>query len=146
MKSSIRFAVTIAGAVSLAWWLFGFTNHREGPFETRMVRRLGRVTRIDMSMVNSTYRERIVFSWLEPYEQGDPTTSCAAILPEVWQDSNGDGTWDTWRYRVGPDASGECSVEYRVDLTKDGKPDWRSISPHGAHDDARSRILARRGF
>lgn len=53
----------------------------------------------------------------------------AAILPEVWQD------WD-----------GECSVEYRVDLSGDGRPDWRFIRRYGEYEQARSKIVTRRGF
>lgn len=70
----------------------------------------------------------------------------AAILPEVWQDWDGDGNWDTWLYRVGPDRQGECSVEYRVDLSGDGRPDWRFIRRYGEYEQARSKIVTRRGF
>jgi hypothetical protein len=91
-------------------------------------------------------RERILYKWSEPYEPGDPATSCAAILPEIWQDWNGDGKWDTWLFRTGPAARGDCSVEYRIDLTQDGKADWRFVSPHGEYASARTRIVARRGF
>ena len=150
MQPSVRRllpAAAVLAVAALAWWLFGFTTHREGPFTTRAYRRFGRVTRVDMSVADAPqFRTRFVYTWGEPYEQGDPVTSCAAIQPEIWQDLNGDGNWDTWLYRVGPDRSGECSVEYRVDLTNDGKPDWRFISAHGEHELARSRLLSCRGF
>ena len=89
---------------------------------------------------------RIIYSWREPYEQGDPVTSCAAVLPETWQDWNADGRWDTWTYRVGPNPTGECAVEYRVDLNADERSDWRFVSPFGAYQHARQVIVARRGF
>lgn len=145
---TVRSLAGVACFLALAWWLFGFTTHREGPFTTRLYRRWGRVTRIDMSAIDGrrTTHERILFKWSEPYERGDPTTLCSAILPEVWQDWNGDGKWDTWLFRAGPNAQGECSVEYRVDLTNDGKPDWRFFSRHGEHEKARTRVVARRGF
>jgi hypothetical protein len=143
----IRVLVTIA-AIGIAWWLFGFSTYREGPFVTRMYRRFGRVTRIDLSAWNgqTITRERILYPWSEPYEPGDPITSCAAIPPEVWQDWNSDGTWDTWLRRVGPDQRGDCSTEYQVDLTNDGRPDWKFISPYTGSEEARRQIVARRGF
>lgn len=144
----LRLVAGIAGLLGVAWWLFGFTTHRQGPFTTRLHRHWGRVTRIDLSVTDGrrTTRERVLFPWSEPYEPGDPVSSCAAILPEVWQDWDGDGNWDTWLYRVGPDRQGECSVEYRVDLSGDGRPDWRFIRRYGEYEQARSKIVTRRGF
>jgi hypothetical protein len=144
----IRSAAGVACLLALAWWLFGFTTHQEGLFTTKFYRRWGRVTRIDMSADDGhrIMHERILFKWSEPYEPGDPATSCTAIHPEVWQDWNGDGKWDTWLFRRNTNTQGECSVEYRVDLTNDGKADWQFISPFGKHEEARTKIVSRRGF
>ncbi|HEX7829137.1 MAG TPA: hypothetical protein VF787_05750, partial [Thermoanaerobaculia bacterium] len=111
-------------------------------------RRWGRVTRIDISANDDRKiaRERIYYTWSEPYEPGDPTTSCSTIPAEVWQDWNGDGQWDTWLFRSGPNASGDCSVNYRIDLTNDGQHDWQFISSLANHEEARTRIISRRGF
>jgi hypothetical protein len=113
-----------------------------------MHRRFGRVTRVDLEATDGrrTDRVRIRYSWREPFEPGDPTTSCAAVLPETWQDWNADGRWDTWTYPIGPDRAGECAVEYRVDLNADQRPDWRFVSPFGSSQRARKMILARRRF
>ncbi|HEX7830165.1 MAG TPA: hypothetical protein VF787_10935, partial [Thermoanaerobaculia bacterium] len=75
---------SIAGVVvllALGWWLFGFTTYREGPYTTQHFRRWGRVTRIDISANDDRKiaRERIYYTWSEPYEPGDPTTSCSTI-------------------------------------------------------------------
>jgi hypothetical protein len=141
-------AATVATlAVGLTgWWLFGFSRESEGPLTTTMYRRFGRVTRSDMSDRSRNDRMRVIYSWSEPYEQGDPITSCAAVLPETWQDWNADGRWDTWTYRVGPDRAGECSVEYRVDLNGDERSDWRFVSAFHSSDRARQRIVDHRGF
>ena len=147
-KRTHLIAVAAICVVGVGWWLFGFSTHCEGPFTTTMHRRFGRVTRVDLSASDGRRitRERILYTWTEPYEAGDPITSCAAIPPEVWQDRNDDGKWDTWLLRVGPDNQGNCSTEYRVDLTNDGRADWTFISPHGAHEQARRQIETRRGF
>lgn len=111
-------------------------------------RRFGRVTRIDLdSPVNgTTTRERLLFSWSDPFVNGDPLTDCAAIFPESWQDRNGDGRWDTWLYRVGPDAAGHCQVEYRIDTKGSGRPDWVFRLPYGQYGKANAMIRERRGF
>ncbi|HEX8169257.1 MAG TPA: hypothetical protein VF824_01815 [Thermoanaerobaculia bacterium] len=146
----MRARVVAGGAIllALAWWLFGFTTYREGPFTTTLYRRWGRVTRIDMSANDARQitHERILFKWSDPYEPGDPTTSCAAIPSEVWQDRNRDGKWDTWLFRTSPNAHGDCSIEYRVDLTNDGHPDWQFTSAFGKYEEARAGIVRRRGY
>jgi hypothetical protein len=113
-----------------------------------MHRWFGRVTRVDLSFSagGKIARERFLYTWGAPYEVGDPIASCAAIPPEVWEDADGDGEWDIWRRRVGPDQRGECATEYRVDLDRDGRADWRFISGYGAGEDVRRKIVDRRGY
>jgi hypothetical protein len=131
-----------------AWWLFGFSTTTEGPFTERSYRFFGRVTRIDTVSTNPNrrFRTRLVYPWSEPWTQGDPVTSCAAIPPETWEDRNGDSIWDTWLYRVGPDRAGQCSIEYRIDLTHDGRADWRFVSAFGNYAEGERRIRTRRNF
>jgi hypothetical protein len=142
-------ATFVALALALvAWWLFGFSSTTEDRIRVRRYRYFGRVTRIDIVVTKpgQTNHTRILYPWSEPWREGDPITSCAAIPPEVLQDRNGDGTWDTWLYRVGPDSSGQCSVEYRIDLTNDGRADWRFVSAYGQYGEADRRIHTRRNF
>lgn len=130
----------------LAWWLFGVSVWRTG--ETTYVARrlLGRVTRIHVLDRTFRERERVFFSWSEPFDVGDPITDCAAIFPERWQDVNHDGHWDTWLRRLGPDASGHCRVEYRVDTTLSGRPDWTFTLDYSDYEEAHAAMVARRGF
>jgi hypothetical protein len=140
-------AIAALALVGTCWWLFGITFYKEGPHTMTLHRWFGRVTRVDVvSSAEKVTRLRILYSWSEPYEQGDPIGSCSSTLPEAWQDWNGDGRWDTWTYRVGPDRAGECSVEYRVDLNNDERPDWRFVSRFGDWDRAHEAIKRRRGF
>lgn len=113
-----------------------------------MQRFFGRTTRIDSVFVtgDKALRERLVFSWSEPFVNGDPMTECAAIVPETWQDANGDGRWDTWLYRVGPDSEGNCRVEYRVDTKGCGSPDWTFSVPYAEYEKAKQMMVDRRGF
>jgi hypothetical protein len=117
-------ALVVVG-LGASWWLFGFSTYRLGDSSLTMCRFFGRVTRIDSYVVakGKAYRERRLFSWSEPFVNGNSVTDCGAIHPEVWQDLNGDGRWDTWLFRVGPDSSGHCQVEYRVDTKGTGRPD-----------------------
>src|SRR5262249_17974338 len=103
--------------LAAAWWMFGFSVSRAGQFTHVSRRVFGTVTRIHIFEGTLRERERVLFPWSEPFEGGDPITDCAAIFPERWLDMNGDGRWDTWLRRLGPDGSGECRVEYRVDTT-----------------------------
>jgi hypothetical protein len=91
-------------------------------------------------------RERAVYSLSQPFVNGFASSDCGAIPPELWQDRNGDGLWDTWIYRVAPDSTGHCQVEYRVDTKMSGRPDWVFILPYGQHELADAMIKERRGF
>ena len=136
-------SVVLLGGV---WWLFGISVSRVGPSTCVSRRFFGRVTRIHLFDATFRERERLLFRWSEPFEIGDPITDCAAIFPERWLDMNGDGRWDTWLMRLGPDASGHCRVEYRVDTTLSGAPDWTFVREFSEYDDAHRAIVARRGF
>jgi hypothetical protein len=138
----------VLGLIAIAWWLFGFSTHRIVGSKMTLHRFFGRVTRIDseIPVEGKTIRERLLFSWSKPWVNFDPLTDCAAIFPEVWQDRNGDGKWDTWLRRVGPDAKGHCQVEYQVDTTLSGKPDWTFVLDYGDYKKADAMIKARRGF
>lgn len=140
-------AVAIVGA-GAGWWLFGFTTFRRDNSQMTFRRFFGRVTRIDSSVAvdGKIRRDRILFPWSDPYVPGDPMTTCGAIFPEVWQDRNGDGTWDTWLRRVGPDAAGDCKVEYRVDTKGTGQPDWMFVMAYKDFKKADELMKARRGF
>jgi hypothetical protein len=140
---SIGVVVVLAASI---WWLFGVSIARTGQLTYVSRRVFGRVTRVHVLDHTLTERERFVFSWTEPFENGDPVTECAAIFPERWLDMNGDGTWDTWLRRLGPDAAGHCRVEYRVDTTRDGEPDWMFARNLAEYDEAKAAIVARRGF
>jgi hypothetical protein len=130
-----------------AWWLFGFETHRSGNGGALVLyRRWGRVTRIDVLDTATRPRERILFTWSEPYTESDPATECAAIFPERWLDMNGDGRWDTWMRRTGPDWSGHCSVEYQVDTKGTGAPDWTFVLGFSEYEKANQMMKARRGF
>ena len=148
----IRRGVILAAAgilLSSVWYLFGFKTESTGDgWKWVLHRSFGRVTRIDHFRPANGSRpfERIVFPWSEPYEGGDPMTSCASIFPELWQDRNGDGKWDTWAKRVGPDADGECRVRYEVDTSGSGKPDWVFVADLRDYEKASQAIIARRGF
>jgi hypothetical protein len=140
-------ALVIAG-LGVSWWLFGFNTHQFGESSITSHRFLGRVTRIDSVVVagGRAVRTRQIYPWAEPFVNGDPMTDCAAICPESWQDRNGDGRWDTWIYRVGPDGAGQCQVEYRVDSKGAGQPDWVFRLPAGQFEKANLMIKERRGF
>ncbi len=140
---TLGLAALLAGS---AWWLFGLSVSRTGG-STYVARRLfGRVTRIHVLDDAFRERERLLFSWSEPFEVGDPITECASIFPERWLDMNGDGRWDTWLKRIGPDSSGRCRVEYRVDTTLTGQPDWTFTRDFSEHEEAQAAMVARRGF
>ena len=143
----LRVAAVFAG-LAIAWWLFGWSTGITPLGKITLRRYFGRVTRIDCSTrVNGKLvRERILFPWSEPFVRGEPITSCAAIMPERWQDRNGDGRWDTWLRRVGPDGSGECHVEYLVDTLGSGKPDWSFVMSYRDFEKADAMIKERRGF
>jgi hypothetical protein len=147
-KGRVLTGVLILVGLGSAWWLFGFSTYRMGESRTTLYRRFGRVTRIDSNVVanGKTIHERLVFSWSKPFVSGDPITDCAAIFPESWQDRNGDGRWDTWIYRVGPDSTGHCKVEYRVDTKGLGRPDWIFTLPYGQYKKADAMMQERRGF
>ncbi len=134
--------------LALAWWLFGFRTYRYGGSTMTLRRFFGRVTRIDSVIVSNgrRYPERILFPWSDPYTPGDPITECAAIFPQVWQDRNGDGRWDTWLRRVGPDSKSRCRIEYQVDTTLTGTPDWTFVLNYGDYKKADAMMKARRGF
>jgi hypothetical protein len=140
---SLAFVVAVAGC---GWWLFGISIWRTGQHTYISRRVLGRVTRIHVLDSTLRERERLLFRLSEPFERGDPVTDCAAIFPERWLDMNGDGIWDTWLTRLGPDVSGHCRVEYRVDTTLDGAPDWTFARNFSAYEEANAAIVARRGF
>jgi hypothetical protein len=139
---------SVAAVACLGWWLFGWSTHCDGGSCMTMHRFFGRTTWIDSVMVagDKTLRERLVFSWSEPFLNGDPTTVCAAIFPETWQDWDGDGRWDTWLYRVGPRSGDNCQVEYRVDTKGRGVPDWVFTVPYGEYKKAKQMMVDRRGF
>ena len=133
-------------ALGLSWWLFGITVVRLGSGTVVLQRVLGRVTRI--YFLDPTFREteRLLYPWSEPYEQGDPMTFCASLVPERWLDANHDGRWDTWLLKLGPDASGECGLEFRVDTMLKGQPDWVFTRRGQEVQKAWAVIEARRGF
>ena len=141
--------VLIVIGLGSSWWLFGFTTSRLADGSRMpLYRRFGRVTQIESDVVvkGKTIHDRLLFPWSEPFVNGDPLTECAAIFPESWQDRNGDGRWDTWLYRVGPDSAGHCQIEYRVDTRGSGRPDWVFRLPHGQYEKAEAMMLERRGF
>lgn len=139
---------TLLALGGVAWWLFGVSIHSNEVMTLVLHRRFGRVLRVDVLYATSRAqcRERLLYTWAEPFAFGDPLTSCAALAPEAWQDRNCDGHWDTWTRRIGPDAQGRCQVEFEVDTTADGEPDWRFLSAFADIDEAIERIEARRGF
>jgi hypothetical protein len=107
----------------------------------------GRITRIESTLPgHSSPTVRALYSWSEPFENVDPLTSCAAIVPERWQDRNADGRWDTWEKRIGPDASGECSIRYEIASANSTKPQWSFTLPFGDHKKAEARMRQLRGF
>jgi hypothetical protein len=148
-----RKSLTIAGLVAIgagvSWWLFGFSRIQFRGTTMTSYRFFGRVTRIDSTGTGDdgkTQRERLVFTWSKPFRNRHWVTGCEAIFPESWEDRNGDGRWDTWIYRVGPDPRGECQVEYRVDTKNSGRPDWVFRLPDGEYKKANAMMIERRGF
>ena len=130
------------------WNMFRSSTHQAGSLGAVVEYRFfGRVTRVDMTpRGDSSPTDRFVYTWSEPFENGDPLTSCAAIALEHWQDRNRDGRWDTWLRRVGPDTFGECQVLYEIDTTGRGTPDWSFTLPYGQWRHADDLIQKRRGF
>jgi hypothetical protein len=135
----------LMGAV--IWLLFGSSSQSLELGRIVKHRSWGRTTSVDMYALGDAQPvDRLIFSWHEPALDGDLMTSCAAIPPVQWCDHNHDGRWDMWLYRTGPDASGECGVEYRVDTTGRGTPDWTFSLPFGQYHVARELIETRRGY
>ena len=147
-RRKIVVVTLMVSTAAVGWWLFGFSVSRTGESHITLHRFFGRVTRIDSVIVmnGKARRERILFPWSAPFAAGDPATECGAIFPEVWQDRKGDGRWDTWLKKVGPDASGHCQVQYLVDTKGSGKPDWIFVMNYGDYKRADEAIKARRGF
>lgn len=141
-------AALVVLGVGAGWWMFGWSTYRLNGSEMTTHRFFGRVTRIDSVVVanGKRLRERLVFSWSEPFVNRDPISDCGAIWPEMWQDRNGDGRCDTWLYRVGPDSAGRCQVEYRVDTKGTGRPDFVFRLPYGQREKADTMMRERRGY
>jgi hypothetical protein len=130
------------------WWLFGFRVSRSERHTVILRRVFGRVTQIHV-IEGWTEVERLIFPWSDPFVNAHNFSSlddCAAIFPAVWQDRDRNGEWDTWRFRVGPNAAGNCQVEYRVDSTGDGAADFVFVAAGSDYEASEARIKARRGF
>ncbi len=138
-------AIGALAGLGTAWWLFGCSVRRSDNQVVILRRVFGRVTNVHI-FSGRAERERILFPWSEPYEQADPTSECAAIPPERWMDLNGDGRWDTWLRRVGPDDRGHCAVQYQVDTNLDAKPDWQFVLGFSDYEKGAAMMKARRGF
>jgi hypothetical protein len=130
--------------LGLGWWLFGFRIQRTRGTTIVARRVFGRVTRVHI-FEGLHERERILLDWSDPYG-GDPATECAAIFPQRWLDLNGDGRWDTWLKRLGPDPTGHCLVQYQVDTADSGRPDWVFALPFNEYQKGTAMMKRRRGF
>jgi hypothetical protein len=140
--------VGLALLASFTWFMFGFTSRALPDLGSRLVfhRFFGRVVSVDVYAGGTpTPIERHVFSWSQPYGQGDPA-SCAGLVPETWQDWNRDGKWDTWLRNLDPGSDGECQTQYEVDTLGTGKPDWTFVANYGDYEQSKESIIARRGF
>ncbi len=60
------------------------------------------------------------------------------------EDRDFDGRWDTWTVNLGPNGIGKCIIEYKVDTSGDGKPDWTFTSADSVK--AYQDIMEARGF
>jgi hypothetical protein len=148
-RKGFKIAALVLVGAGASWWLFGFNRTQLPDGTITAYRFFGRVTRIDSTWTGNdgkTRRQRLVFTWSKPFRNRHWVTGCDAIFPESWNDLNGDGLWDTWIYRVGPDATGTCQVEYRVDTKNSGRPDWVFRLPYGEYKKANAMMIARRGF
>ena len=147
LKRGALGAAAMLALAAIAWALFGWSTYTSKAGTLVSHRFFGRITNVDIYLAGArTPVEHSVYSWSEPYAQGDPLTSCAAIPPARWQDRNHDGRWDTWLERTAPDVAGECGIEYRVDTTGRGVPDWTFSLPYGQQGRANDLIKSRRGF
>lgn len=139
-------AVGSALILPILWLLFGFASKDASGSRLVFHRFFGRVVRIDIYRSGApSPTERHLFTWSQPYEQGDPA-SCAGLVPEIWQDWNGDGKWDTWLRNIEPGPDGECRTQYQVDTLGTGKPDWTFVANYGDSEQSREAIIAKRGF
>jgi hypothetical protein len=112
--------VGLLGA-TVAWVGFGWRTVEDSQRGAlRYQRVLGRsvILTIDENL-DGRADGRYVFSWLRPADR--PHTRPLRYR----EDRNRDGVWDTWIREMGPNEHGENEMEFRVDLTGDGEPDWK---------------------
>jgi hypothetical protein len=114
-------ALLLVAGGSLAWLGFGWRTETGTDRGTlRYQRVLGRAVILTVDQdADGRPEGRYVYSWLRPADQPH------ARPTRYREDRNGDGTWDTWIREMGPNERGEEELQFLVDLTGDGEPDWK---------------------
>ena len=92
IKSVAISAAVLAFACVAVWFFFGSSTYTSTLGTVVTHRFFGRTTSIDMYFPGERAPvEHFVYSWSEPYQEGDSLASCAVIPPARWQDRNHDG-------------------------------------------------------
>ena len=149
MRHTVRGAIAVGllvATVGVAWWLFGWStedNPALGVF--RYQRFFARVTSVYLdSNRDGVPDAQVSYSWRDPYDGILVNGRCVGVGTGMAEDRDFDGRWDVWIENLGPADTKGCLIEFNVDTTGDGEPDWtfRTTDSRQAYND----IAARRGF
>ena len=110
----------VLGTAVLGWLLFGWTvDELAGQGRLRYQRVLGRSVLLTVDEDRDGRIDgRYVYSWFRPADR--PHTRPVRFQ----EDRNRDGVWDVWVRETGKNKYGDDELEFRVDVTGDGVPDW----------------------
>jgi hypothetical protein len=114
-------SLLLLAGVPLVWVGFGWrTVDSPGHGIRRYQRVLGRAVLLTIDEDRDGRTDgRYVYSWLRPADR--PHTRPLRYR----EDRNRDGVWDTWIRELGPNEDGNSELQFLVDLTGDGEPDWK---------------------
>lgn len=148
MKSLFRVGLALGvlfAVTAIGWWLFGWSSEDNPALGVFTYQRcFARTTTILLdSNRDGSPDARVSYSWSDPYD-GVLDGLCVGLGARMAEDRDFDGRWDVWTRNLGPAVAYGCLIEYRVDTTGDGEPDWsfRTTDSMQAYND----IAAKRGF
>jgi hypothetical protein len=120
-KKLVAGSLLLLAGAPLAWLGFGWRTVDDADRGIlRYQRVLGRAVILAVDEDRDGRADgRYVFSWMRPADRPQ------ARPLRYREDRNHDGIWDTWIREMGPNEHGENELQFLVDLTGDGEPDWK---------------------